>query len=163
MLLEGLSDDGYSGVNGVRDNENEGFGAYGRDAGGEIPDNRSIFLSDISVSTTIGREGIASTWNKSSLWLSPPYLERLYIFNDIMKPLPCHLVVGASRSAQRLEEINNKIRTPGLRGKPAGMTTTSAPFNVLARPSLSGKYPSTLAGVEMCERSAATPGVATIS
>lgn len=55
------------------------------------------------------------------------------------------------------------MHTPGLRGTPAGITTISAPARVLARPSLSGRYPSTLAFEGMCDRSAATPGVLTIS
>lgn len=39
----------------------------------------------------------------------------------------------------------------------------SAPVSAFLRPSSGGKNPWTLAGVEMWERSAATPGVLTIS
>mmetsp|Transcript_23796 Transcript_23796/g.67295 ORF Transcript_23796/g.67295 Transcript_23796/m.67295 type:complete len:203 (+) Transcript_23796:464-1072(+) len=69
--------------------------------------------------------------------------------------------------------LNRSSRViPGLRGTPAGMTTTSAPSKAEARPVFpvagqlpgAGKCPVTLlAPTGMCERSAATPGVPTIS
>lgn len=52
---------------------------------------------------------------------------------------------------------------PGFRGTPAGMMTMSAPVKAFFKPSSVLRYPLTLAGVEMWERSAATPGVFTIS
>jgi hypothetical protein len=59
--------------------------------------------------------------------------------------------------------LNRSSRVmPGLRGTPAGMTTTSAPSSALCRLSLPLK-PVTLARVLMCDRSAATPGVLTMS
>lgn len=54
-------------------------------------------------------------------------------------------------------------RTPGFLGTPAGITTSSAPSSVFFRPSSGGRYPVTFAGLEMWDRSAATPGVLTIS
>eukprot|EP00967_Tisochrysis_lutea_P113906 scaffold181165_cov31-Tisochrysis_lutea.AAC.4 len=60
---------------------------------------------------------------------------------------------------------------PGLRGTPAGITTTEAPVRARSRPALpegghvpaDGRSPVILALVGMCERSAATPGVPTTS
>jgi hypothetical protein len=43
------------------------------------------------------------------------------------------------------------------------MTTISAPVKVFFKPSSGGRNPSTFAGVAICDRSAATPGVLTIS
>eukprot|EP00966_Prymnesium_polylepis_P310791 7180737-Prymnesium_polylepis.1 len=68
--------------------------------------------------------------------------------------------------------LNRSSRVmPGLRGTPAGMTTTSQPVRAASRPVLplggqvptDGRLPVTLAGVGQCERSAATPGVPTTS
>ena len=50
-----------------------------------------------------------------------------------------------------------------FRGTPAGMTTMSAPFKALARPSSGGKYPLTTLLVLIWLKSAATPGELTIS
>ena len=59
--------------------------------------------------------------------------------------------------------ILTNVLTPGLRGTPAGMTMMSAPVRTVFRPSFGGSPPAVLAGVEMCERSTATPGAFTIS
>merc|ERR1719464_1315239 len=54
--------------------------------------------------------------------------------------------------------LNKSSRViPGLRGTPAGMTTTSQPSKDFFRSSPT--KPVHLAPVQMCERSAATPGV----
>mmetsp|Transcript_36749 Transcript_36749/g.55476 ORF Transcript_36749/g.55476 Transcript_36749/m.55476 type:complete len:222 (+) Transcript_36749:579-1244(+) len=54
--------------------------------------------------------------------------------------------------------LNKSSRVmPGLRGTPAGITTTSQPSRAFVRSS--PVYPVVLAPVAMCERSAATPGV----
>ena len=53
--------------------------------------------------------------------------------------------------------------TPGFLGTPAGMTTRLAPVKAFLRPSSGGRKPSTFDWVLMWERSAATPGVLTIS
>jgi len=74
---------------------------------------------------------------------------------------PRHL--GFTFSSRSIEDSRRLALTPGLRGTPAGMTTISAPARVFFKPSLGGRYPSTFAGVAICERSAATPGVFTIS
>lgn len=60
---------------------------------------------------------------------------------------------------------------PGLRGTPAGMTTTSAPVSVSSNPPLVfggqdtglGSEPEVLDLVGMWDKSAATPGVPTMS
>lgn len=68
--------------------------------------------------------------------------------------------------------LNRSSRVmPGLRGTPAGMTTTSAPVRVASRPPLpvsghdtgEGSEPVVEDFVGMWDRSAATPGVPTMS
>ena len=44
MLLEDLSDDGHSGVDGVGDDEDVGLGCDTADGGGEVTDDRGIGL-----------------------------------------------------------------------------------------------------------------------
>ena len=59
--------------------------------------------------------------------------------------------------------LNKSSRViPGLRGTPAGIIITSAPAKACLR--FSGPLkPVTLAGVSICDKSAATPGVWTMS
>ena len=68
--------------------------------------------------------------------------------------------------------LNRSSRViPGLRGTPAGMTTTSQPVSARSSPPFpagghapaAGRSPVTLARVGQCDRSAATPGVPTTS
>ena len=76
-----------------------------------------------------------------------------------------HTVPTACASSATMDAfvLNRSSRViPGLRGTPAGMTTTSAPSSALCRFSLPLK-PVVLARVLMCDRSAATPGVLTMS
>lgn len=163
-FFEYLSNNGNGRVHGVGDDEDECLGRSGRDPSGKILDNSSIDLprtqSDFLPVIRVENE-IQLTLNRSSLITNITKIVSTPLNGGQDISSPGHLTGEDIKN--RDPQLKAKTPTPGFLGTPAGMTTISAPIKIFFNPSSAGKRPSTFAGVAMCDRSAATPGVLTIS